>query len=298
MKFDSDSMELEPLREGSHVVAGTVLGRIGADGASAPHVNFAIRPAGRGAPKVDPKPILDGWKLLEATAIYRAAGKNPFEGTGVSIGQILLMSKEQLERRVLANPGLQLAACDRDYVQDGQIDRRLMAIMEYLTARGYNLTITSMLCGRETSITTSGNVSHHSFGSAIDIAEINGQPVLGNQGAGTQSYSLIRDVLTLQGTMLPDQVISLMDMGGPSFAMSDHDDHVHIGYSPVSGPAADPDKQAIQLLKPEQWERLIGRIAEIDNPDVPTKPSKFSLPAENGKKSGKGYRASSAHVGE
>ena len=41
---------------------------------------FEIRPAGRGAPRIDPKPILDGWKLLESTAIYRAAGKNPFFG--------------------------------------------------------------------------------------------------------------------------------------------------------------------------------------------------------------------------
>ena len=62
------------------------------DGELAPHVHFAIRPAGRGAPKIDPKPILDGWKLLEATAIYRAAGKDPFAGTA-SVGQVLLMSK-------------------------------------------------------------------------------------------------------------------------------------------------------------------------------------------------------------
>ena len=47
----------------------------------APHVNFSIKPAGKGAPKIDPKPILDGWKLLEATAIYRAAGENPFSAT-------------------------------------------------------------------------------------------------------------------------------------------------------------------------------------------------------------------------
>ena len=47
----------------------------------APHLHFSIRPAGRGAPKIDPKPILDGWKLLEATAIYRAAGKDPFTGS-------------------------------------------------------------------------------------------------------------------------------------------------------------------------------------------------------------------------
>ena len=78
LKFDRKSMDLAQLREGSQVVAGTVLGRIGAGDEVASHVNFQIRPTGRGAPKIDPKPILDGWKLLEATAIYRAAGKDPF----------------------------------------------------------------------------------------------------------------------------------------------------------------------------------------------------------------------------
>ena len=42
----------------------------------AAHLDFSIRPAGKGAPRIDPKPILDGWKLLEATAIYRASGRN------------------------------------------------------------------------------------------------------------------------------------------------------------------------------------------------------------------------------
>ena len=90
-------MELRPLREGSQVTAGTVLGRIGKTDELAPHVHFAIRPAGRGAPKIDPKPILDGWKLLEATAIYRAAGKNPFDGTATA-SQVLLMSKDAADR--------------------------------------------------------------------------------------------------------------------------------------------------------------------------------------------------------
>ena len=68
-------------RSGSRVIAGTILGRIGRTSqAKAPHLLFEIRPAGRGAPRIDPKPILDGWKLLESTAIYRAEGKNPFFG--------------------------------------------------------------------------------------------------------------------------------------------------------------------------------------------------------------------------
>jgi hypothetical protein len=163
--------------------------------------------------------------------------------------------------------------------------------MEFLTARGYRLTITSMLCGRETSITTSGNVSNHSYGGAIDIAQINGISVLGNQGPGSVTEALVKDVLTLQGVNEPDEVISLMSFGGPSFAMSDHHDHVHVGYRPTSGPAANVDKQFVQLLKPDQWERLISQIGSIDNPTVPTKPSKYALPAKKD-------RASAAHVGE
>ncbi len=118
LKFDRDSMDLAQLREGSQVVAGTVLGRIGPSDEVASHVNFQIRPTGRGAPKIDPKPILDGWKLLEATAIYRAAGKDPFGFSDASIGQILLLSKAQLQRRVLSDPRLEIYACGREDIAD------------------------------------------------------------------------------------------------------------------------------------------------------------------------------------
>ena len=273
------------LKVGSKVIAGTVLARIGAgeDGVD-PHINFSIRPAGRGAPRIDPKPILDGWKLLEATAIYRAEGKSPF-AEKLSGAGVLLLSKEALQRRVLADEQIELPACDRIEVRGGQIDRRLLAALAYLSARGYRLTITSMLCGRHGSITTSGNISNHSFGNAADIAAINGVPVLGNQGPGTLTEALLRDVLRLQGTLVPDELISLQELGGPSFAMADHADHVHIGYSPLGGPG---EAQFVQLLKPEQWERLIGRLGEIENPEVPTEPSEFALPDEPEKSSGSG----------
>src|SRR5215213_4156324 len=80
--LDRSDVRLKTLKKGSRVVSGTILGRIGkTQRFSAPHTLFEIRPAGRGAPRIDPKPILDGWKLLESTAIYRAAGKNPFFGS-------------------------------------------------------------------------------------------------------------------------------------------------------------------------------------------------------------------------
>src|SRR5439155_19772353 len=91
LEYDPRKMRLRPLRAGSEVVAGTVLGRVGRTGTAAPHVNFSIRPAGKRSPRIDPKPILDGWKLLEATAVYRAAGKNPFtDNAPTTVSQDLL----------------------------------------------------------------------------------------------------------------------------------------------------------------------------------------------------------------
>jgi Transglycosylase SLT domain/Peptidase family M23 len=270
------------LKVGSKVIAGTVLARIGGseDGVD-PHINFSIRPAGRGAPRIDPKPILDGWKLLEATAIYRADGKNPL-AQDLSGAGVLLLSKEELQKRVLADKSLEIYECGRQDIATGRIDRRLLAMLEYLVSKGFRLTITSLECGHSI-MTASGYVSEHSTGDAVDIATIDGVPVTGNQGPGTLTDELIRTVLQLQGTMHPHQVISLEDLPGEtSFALADHYDHVHVGYHPLSGPF---DQQFNALLKPDQWQRLTHRLGEIDNPRVSTKPSPYALP--DGKK-GKG----------
>jgi hypothetical protein len=265
------------LRIGSKVIAGTVLARIaGPSEGVDPHINFSIRPAGRGAPSIDPKPILDGWKLLEATAIYRADGKNPFSSRLSGAG-VLLLSKEALQQRVLADKGLSIYTCGREDIATGQIDRRVLAMLEYLRSKGFELTITALKCGHSL-LTTSGNVSEHSTGDAVDIGAIDGVPVTGHQGPGTLTDELIRDVLALQGTMHPHQVISLEDLPGEtSFAMADHYDHVHVGYHPVE--AGNPlEAQFSTLLKPDQWQRLIGRLGQIKNPEVPIKPSPYSLP--------------------
>jgi transglycosylase-like protein with SLT domain len=294
LHFNRDSMELRPLRKGSEVVAGTVLGRLGKTGKLAPHLNFSIRPAGRGAPRIDPKPILDGWKLLEATAIYRAAGKDPFSFTRGNVTQDLLMPKTQLEHRVLADPRLAIYECGRNDIRTGQIDQRILAAMEYLADNGFRLTITSLSCGHSL-LTTSGNVSEHSTGDAMDIAQVNGIPIIGNQGRGTITEAVIKTLLRLQGPMQPHQIISLMDMGGPSFVMADHNDHIHVGYYP-KGQSPEASKQFNELLKPGQWKRLIGRIAQIDNPSVPTSPSRYAIPTGKGKH--KSRRASDAHLGD
>ncbi|HWC08925.1 MAG TPA: lytic murein transglycosylase, partial [Solirubrobacterales bacterium] len=264
------------IKVGSKVIAGTVLARVGAteDGVD-PHINFSIRPAGKGAPRIDPKPILDGWKLLEATAIYRAKGKNPFTARLSGAG-VLLLSKEALIKRVLADKGLTIYECGNEDVATGQIDRRILAMLEYLRAKGFELTVTSLKCGHGF-LTTSGNVSEHATGDAVDIAAINGTPVIGNQGPGSVTNKLIGEILRLQGTMAPHQVISLEDFPGPtSFPLSDHADHVHVGYHAIGDNPL--ESRFSPLLKPDQWQRLISRLGEIENPEVAIEPSPFSLP--------------------
>jgi murein DD-endopeptidase MepM/ murein hydrolase activator NlpD len=218
------------LKVGSRVVGGAVIARMGgsSDGVN-PHINFAIRPAGAGASEIDPKPILDGWKLLEATAIYRANGKSPF-ANDLSVSGVLLLPKEALEQRVLHDKNLTVYPCGRSDIASGRIDRRVLAVLEYLVSKGFQLSISSLECGHG-ALTSSGNVSEHSSGDAVDIAEIDGVPVTGHQGPGTLTDALIKTVLRLQGTMHPHQVISLEDLPGEtSFALPDHYDHVHIGY--------------------------------------------------------------------
>ncbi len=100
-------------------------------------------------------------------------------------------------------------------------------------------------------------------------------------------------MLQLQGTMHPDQVISLEDLPGEtSFALPDHYDHVHVGFTPLSGPF---DQQFNALLKPNQWQRLTNRLGEIDNPRVATGPSPYAVPdtdAKQGKGGGTGQPSS------
>jgi soluble lytic murein transglycosylase-like protein len=100
-------VHLRPLQVGSHVIAGTVIGHLGAATseeastttppvtppaanvgsagatpvpATGPQARmiFQIRPNGVGAPLIDPKPILDGWVQLQGSLIYRAIGQHRF----------------------------------------------------------------------------------------------------------------------------------------------------------------------------------------------------------------------------
>jgi hypothetical protein len=106
----------------------------------------------------------------------------------------------------------------------------------------------------------------------MDIAQVNGITIApSTQGTGSITASTIKLLLRLQGTVRPNQIISLMTFPGAdnTMAMGDHDDHIHVGFPRE---ATDGDaklgEQVRAVLRPSQWGDLVDRLAAIDNPSV------------------------------
>ena len=253
-----------PLALDARVSAGTVLGRLGGATSS---VRFAIRPAGTRARRIDPVPILDGWRLLAATAGALTTPANPLAG------QIALMDQGTLERRVLADPRITVYACGRRDIAHGLVDRRVLATLEILATSGLEPTVSSLRCGHGR-LTSSGNVSEHVSGNAVDIAALNGVPIAGNQGPGSITELALKRLRTLQGPLEPHQIISLMRIDGArnAFALADHADHIHVGWRPG---ALSPGAEA---LGRDAWARLSDRLSAIDSPTPapPPRPARRS----------------------
>jgi Transglycosylase SLT domain len=279
----ASQLELKPLVKGAHVIAGTILGRIGTTSpVMAPHVTFMVRPAGAGSPLVDPKPILDGWELLQSTAIYRSADKNPFvspTGTNPTLGQILLESKDQLQERVLSDPSITMYACGRRDIEAGQIDQRVLATLEFLSVQGFDPTVSQLKCGASPA-SSGGLVSEEASGDAVTITAINGIPILGHQGPGSITDLVIRQLLTLQGTYTPHEIVSTMSYPGSAnvVAIPTHTSSIQVGFLPQYDANSKLGREVSAALQPKQWIELIARLGAIDNPVVSSTPSAFAIP--------------------
>jgi hypothetical protein len=291
----SEEVYLHALRPGVEVLAGTVLGHLGAGGTSeggaepaaggAPagsatepaeaHMLFQIRPAGAGAPLIDPKPLLDGWVQLENTSIFRAKGENAFLGGSPSAGQVLLESKPQLEQRVLRDPGIRFAAgCARGEVRAGQVDRRVLAALEFLSVSGLKPTVALPGCKRATAA-GAGNATAE----ALDISAIDGVPIAGHEGTGSLADIAVRRLLRLQGTMKPRQITTgSLSYTGTAGVLTLPADRglIHISFATPGGARAASVQSS--PLAPGQWLALVARLGEIPDPTVSGKPSTAAIP--------------------
>jgi murein DD-endopeptidase MepM/ murein hydrolase activator NlpD len=271
----SENVYLHPLRVGVQVIAGTVLGHVGAG--VEPHIVFQIRPAGIGAPLIDPKPILDSWVKLQSSSVLKAKGRDPFAKISPTPGQALLESDTQLEQQVPRDHAIRLPACERRLIEDGQVDRRVLAALAYLSASGLQPTVAARSCPHASAAGTSsvGVVS-----AAVDISAVNGVPVL----AGGESVSVttaVRKLDGLQGVMKPLQVASSTPLAGIAAGSSlpGYDGVIHVAFTPSGGGGQAHAAGVLSSgLSPAQWLALVARLGEVPDPLVSSKPSPAAIP--------------------
>ena len=227
------AVELSPAEAKSHEVEQAdadrieLLGRlqlagIGSRRAGPPRMPVAKLPA--------PAPTLDEQKL--ALARYMTA-----VGTD-SVETAVAESGSELSAQVLADDRITLASGYGD-VASGRIDPRVLALLLYLAEAHGQVTVSCLMSGHSRFVAQSTSdrkakrprrVSAHTYGRAVDISSIGGVPVIGNQQPGGIVDRAVREILSLPSSLQPSQVISLLDLSGPSFRLPDHGDHLHVGY--------------------------------------------------------------------
>jgi murein DD-endopeptidase MepM/ murein hydrolase activator NlpD len=293
----ANDVYLHPLVPGVQVIAGTVLGHVGAGtpsgtpasgaapsgaqaGEGTPHIVFQVRPAGAGAPVIDPKPILDGWVALEDTSIFRAKGENPFLATSPTVGQVLLESKQQLEPQVLHGGGVRLGGCARQDVQEGRVDRRVLAMLEYLSVSGLRPTVSGLPCAARTPAALAANAPAKAGAEAVDITAVNGVSMAGHQGAGSIADTTVRKLLMLQGLARPQRIVSLMGYPGAAAALASPSARaaIHVAFGTLGAGGARSAALSASGLTPNEWIELLDRLGEIPDPTVGAGHSSAAIP--------------------
>jgi hypothetical protein len=137
--------------------------------------------------------------------------------------------KETLAERLLLDPRVTLYGGGREDVKDGRIDVRVIILVSYLAESYGEVTVSSLFSGHR-KYARPGVVSAHIYGQAVDIATVGNLTIVGHQQPGSVTEKAVRSILMLPVELQPKQVISLLGLGGPSFPLADHDDHIHVGF--------------------------------------------------------------------
>ena len=153
---------------------------------------------------------------------YRAVGM-------ASLVYGLRSQKKDLEDRVLHDDRIQIYSGGRHDIATHRVDVRVLAAMLYLAGTYGEVTVSCLISGHHL-YARPGHISAHIYGRAMDIAALGNVSIFGHQQPGGVTERAVRALLMLPGRMLPAQVISLLGLGGPSFPLANHYDHIHVGY--------------------------------------------------------------------
>jgi hypothetical protein len=137
--------------------------------------------------------------------------------------------KQSLGQKLLDDQSVEIYGGGRNDIANGKIDVRVLAVIAYLREAFGQVTVSCLISGHRL-YARPGVISAHIYGRAVDIAAVGGTSILGHQQPGGVTEDAVKDLLQLPSEDMPKQVISLLGLGGPSFPLANHYNHIHIGY--------------------------------------------------------------------
>jgi hypothetical protein len=138
--------------------------------------------------------------------------------------------KPYLEKQILNDKRITIYPGGRSDVENHRVNVRVLAMIAYLAEAHGQVTVSCLISGHRL-YARPGVISAHIYGLAADISELGGVPIVGHQQPnGSITERGVRNILLLPAEMQPRQVISLLGLGGPSFPLANHYDHIHVGY--------------------------------------------------------------------
>ena len=138
-------------------------------------------------------------------------------------------AKPSLSQRILNDRRISIYPGGRTDIRLGRVNVRILALIAYLAEAHGQVTVSCLISGHRL-YARPGVVSAHIYGLAADISMLGGTSILGHQQQSSVTEKAVRNILLLPAEMQARQVISLIGMGGPSFPLANHDDHIHVGF--------------------------------------------------------------------
>jgi len=138
-------------------------------------------------------------------------------------------AKRSIASRLLSDSSVSIYAAGRNDIVRNRVDVRVLTVIAYLRESFGEVSVSSLITGHRL-YARPGVISAHISGHAVDISGLGGTPILGHQEPGGMTERAVRDLLLLPAEVMPRQIISLLGMGGPSFPMADHYNHIHLGF--------------------------------------------------------------------
>ncbi len=192
---------------------------------------------------------------------------------------IFFATTSSLEHAVLGDRHVTLPDCERRSVGGHRVDRRVLAVLEYLSESGFSLTVDRSSCG----VLPIGNFAHPPRIASMDVSAINGAAIPARPSATSLTGLVLARLRALYGEFVPASILDVASAarviargeGAPhelrvSFAVAG----AGLGKPPAPAQAAAARVPALdEPLTTLEWSQVTARLSAIRNPGLVVFPS-------------------------